>query len=292
MILTPHQTAFLGPPKGFCDFETAEVVVIPFGYEGGVSYGRGTALAPLDVLTASQQVEFYDEVLDKEPYRIGIATLETPAIPQDPRQMISLLSDLSGEIVDRGKFPIVIGGDHSISSGSVKAMARRYPRFGVLQLDAHADLRNTYLNSPFSHACIMSRVLEMTPYVLQIGVRSMSAEEAQRVREQSLSLCTMRQWRRGEFDFGAALAAMPEQVFITLDVDVLDWSVVSSTGTPEPGGMLWDEVLELLRVVFSRKDVVGCDIVELSHSRDDLNSPFAVAKLIYKMIGFKFAAEL
>lgn len=292
MILTPHQTAFLGPPERFCDLETARVVIVPFGYEGGVSYGRGTALAPQTVLSASQQLEFYDEVLDKEPHRIGIATLATPDIPEDPRQMLSLLSGLASEILDRGKFPIVIGGDHSISSGTVGAIAQLYPRIGVLQLDAHADLRDSYGDDPFSHACIMSRILEITPHTLQIGVRSLSAEEAQRVRQQALPLCTMHRWRRGSFDLKRALAALPEQIFITLDVDVLDWSVVSSTGTPEPGGMLWDEALELLEVVFAQKEVVGCDVVELSHGSDDLNSPFAVAKLIYKMIGFKFAAEL
>ena len=294
MILSPHATPFLEPPEGFDDFESAKAVIVPFGYEGGISYGAGTVHAPEAVLAASQQVEYYDEVLDREPFRIGIATVDPPAIPmpQDSGQMMALLTDVAGELLDRGKFPIVIGGDHSISSAIVRAVTQRHAPIGVLQLDAHADLRDTYMGSPLSHACVMSRMLEMTPHTLQVGIRSMSLAEAQRVKKQSLSLCTMDRWRRGTFDFQAALSILPKQLYITLDVDVFDWSVVASTGTPEPGGMLWDEMLALLRIVFDEKDVLGCDVVELSHRQEDINSPFAVAKLIYKMIGFKFAADL
>jgi agmatinase len=290
--LKTHLLPFLGPPAPYSDMNNARAVVVPFPYEGGVSYGRGAADAPLAVLEASQQVEYYDAELDGEPYRIGIATLEAPAVPAAPDQMVALLSQITDDLLARGKFPIVIGGDHSITTGVVRSVARQYPEFGVIQLDAHADLRDSYEGNPLSHASVMARMRELTPHTLQFGIRSMAAEEARRVKEENLCFCTMRQWRRGQFDMEAALAALPEKVFITLDVDVFDWSVIADTGTPEPGGLYWDEALDLLKAVFDSKDVIGCDVVELACRPGDTNSCFAVAKLIYKMIGFKFARQL
>ncbi|MCJ8500837.1 agmatinase [Desulfatitalea alkaliphila] len=287
-----HGTPFLAPPDGYDDPAVARVVVVPFGYEGNVSYGLGTADGPQAVLEASQQVEFYDDWIDAEPYRIGIATLATPPIPGDAPAMIDLLADITDQLLAQGRFPVVVGGDHSISSGFARSVAKHHPRFGVIQLDAHADLRDRYEDNPLSHASVMARIRELTPHTLQIGIRSMAVEEAQQVKQENLAMCTMRQWRRGAFDLQAALDALPEKLFITVDVDAFDWSVIASTGTPEPGGLLWDETLELLQAVFAAKDVVGCDVVELSHRPTDPNSPFAVAKLIYKMIGFKFADRL
>ncbi|MBN2034965.1 MAG: arginase family protein, partial [Deltaproteobacteria bacterium] len=135
----------------------------------------------------------------------------------------------------------------------------------------------------------MARLREITPHTLQIGIRSMCAEEASLVKAQDLALCTMHRYRRGGFDLEAELARLPEQLFITVDVDVFDWSVIASTGTPEPGGMLWDEAMDLLQMVFRSKMVIGFDVVELAHRDHDANSPFATAKLIYKMIGMRFA---
>ncbi len=283
---------FLAPPPEFSDLEHARAVVIPFGYEGGVSYGRGAAGAPRAVLEASQQVEFYDDELDAEPFRVGIATLPEPAIPAAPEEMVALLHDVVEPLLAQGRFPIVVGGDHSITSGYVRALASHYDPFGVIQLDAHADLRPAYDGSPLSHASVMARIREITPHTLQIGIRSMDREEARLVHEARLPFCTMRHWRQGRFDLKAALAALPENIFITLDVDVFDLSVIASTGTPEPGGLGWYEALELLRTVFETKTVVGCDVVELAHRPHDANSPFAVAKLVYKLIGYKFARQL
>ncbi|MFZ1987008.1 MAG: agmatinase [Desulfatitalea sp.] len=286
-----HATPFLAPPPEYCDPQSARAVVVPFGYEGGVSYGRGTADAPQAVLEASQQVEFYDSDLDAEPFRIGIATLAVPPVPDDAEQMIALLCDLIDPLLAQGRFPVVVGGDHSITSGYVRALAKHHRDFGVIQLDAHADLRPSYDGSPLSHASAMARIREITPHTLQIGIRSMDVDEARRVREEKLLFCTMHQWRQGNFDLQAALAALPEKVFITVDVDVFDWSVIASTGTPEPGGMGWYETLELLHTIFQTKEVVGCDVVELAYRPHDPNSPFAVAKLIYKLIGFKFVRQ-
>lgn len=287
-----HATPFLAPPPEYCDFERARVAILPFPYEGGVSYGRGAAEAPQAVLEASQQVEFFDEVLCAEPFRIGIFTAAAPEIPARPEEMLALLTTLADELVTADKFTIVIGGDHSVTSGYVRSLAKRYPEFGVIQLDAHADLRESYQDNPLSHASVMARIREITPHTLQIGIRSMDLQEAKCVRDGRLTFCSMQQWRTGQFDLEGALAAMPPKVFITLDVDVFDWSVIASTGTPEPGGLGWYEMLDLLKTIFDAKEVIGCDVVELAHQPHDLNSPFAVAKLIYKMIGLKFAAAL
>lgn len=287
-----HAVPFLGLPAEYCDLERARAVVVPFPYEGGVSYGLGAADAPQAVLAASQQLEFYDEVLDAEPFRMGIATIDTPKIPEDPVEMLGLLAKLTDELLAGEKFVVVVGGDHSISSGFARSLASHYPSFGAIQLDAHADLRESYEGRPLSHACAMARIREITPHTLQIGIRSMAAEEARRVEQEKLSFCTMRQWRSGLFDLKASLKALPERVFITLDVDVFDWSVIAGTGTPEPGGMGWDEALDLLQAIFEAKEVIGCDVVELAYRPHDPNSPYAVAKLIYKIIGFKFVREL
>ena len=287
-----HAVPFLAPPDPYCDLKDARAVVVPFPYEGGVSYGHGAADAPQAILEASQQVEFYDDVLDAEAYRVGIATLATPVIPEQSEPMVQLLAQLTDKLLDRRKFPIVVGGDHSITTGFVRSVAKHFPTFGVIQLDAHADLRDSYEDNPLSHASVMARIRELTPHTFQFGIRSMAAEEAKRVKDEKLCFCTMRQWRQGRFDWQAALDSLPEKVFITLDVDVFDWSVIAATGTPEPGGLYWDETLDLLKSVFDAKDVIGCDVVELSPRPGEINSAFALAKLIYKMIGFKFAREL
>ncbi len=289
--MTPHPTPFLGLPESQANLATARVVVVPFGYEGGVSYGKGAGAAPQAVLQASHYIELYDEVLDEEPCRIGIATLQAPAIPDDPSQMLDTLEAVTGELLGQGKFVAVVGGDHSITPGYVRALAKRYDDFGVLQLDAHADLRDSYENSPLSHACVMARIRETTPHTLQIGMRSMSAQEAREAKTKDLALCTMHRFRKGDFDLEAELARLPQRLFITVDVDVFDWSVIASTGTPEPGGMLWDEAMDLLARVFRTKEVIGFDVVELAHRDHDPNSTFATAKLVYKMIGMRFAGR-
>lgn len=287
-MLRPHSIPFMGRTESAESLESACIVILPFGYEGGVSYGIGTADAPEAVLKASHYLELYDEVLECEPYISGIYTLSVPQIARIPEKMVAQLQSYIEALLSQDKFVVVIGGDHSITTGYLRALKNRYQKFGVVQMDAHADLRDTYDGSPFSHACTMARALETTPYTLQIGIRSISAEEAHRAKRQKLALYTMQDWRKGRLDIRAALDKLPNKVFLTLDVDVFDWSVIASTGTPEPGGCYWDEALELLNVVFAEKDVIGLDVVELSHKPQDENSAFAVAKLIYKMIGLRF----
>ncbi|PID76214.1 MAG: agmatinase [Deltaproteobacteria bacterium] len=271
-----HPIQFLGLDEDQMPrYENARVAILPFPYEGGVSYGAGTGKAPDAVIEASHYLELYDEVLKTEPHEA----------------MFTSVYQATKTLIDDGRFVILLGGDHSISPGFFKALSEKYGAVSVVQLDAHADLRKSYQGSKLSHACALARIREYTSHVLQVGIRSMSIEEAQWIEREKLSVCTMDAFRSGAFDMDAALDKMPDPVYITVDLDAFDWSVIRSTGTPEPGGLYWDEAMDLLRKVFERKQVVAFDVVELSYSETDRNSAFAAAKLIYKMIAYKLAAE-
>ena len=290
--MMPNSLSFLDPEEIFTRHETSAVVILPVPYEGGVSSGKGTAGAPAAVIEASRFLELYDETLDAEPHRVGIFTAAPLDIPFQGGSVTGEVRPAVDGIIRSGRFPVLLGGDHSITPGAVEAAAGHYPSLGVVQLDAHADLRPEYEGSRHSHACVMARVREITAGTLQVGIRSMSVEEARLASAEGLALCTMSRFRSGRFDRVSALAALPRDVYVTVDVDVFDWSVVASTGTPEPGGMLWDEALDFLGLIFSTRNVVGFDVVELSGSENDRNSSFAVAKLVYRMVGLKLKAEV
>ncbi|MGD2021881.1 MAG: agmatinase [Desulfobacterales bacterium] len=283
---------FLDPPPQYTDFRNAAVAILPVPYEGGVSYGTGTAGGPDAVIEASRHLELYDEVLKAEAYRMGISTVMPPENFSDAERMNAAVFELTKYVIAQNKFVVILGGDHSISSACLRALCEKYKTISVIQLDAHADLRDSYDGSPHSHACAMSRIRELTPNTLQIGIRSLSLREARRIEHEDLAVCTMAAFRSGAFDVQAALNALADPVYLTVDVDVFDWSVVRSTGTPEPGGFLWDEAVALLQQIFMAKNIVGMDVVEFCGDAQDRNSAFAVAKLIYKMLGFKLAAEV
>jgi agmatinase len=287
-----HPKSYLNLPPELTQFEGAAVALLPVPYEGGVSWGKGAAQAPDWVIEASGYLELYDEVLKREPSNMGITTIAPPELPRDPEAVQHILSPFLGDLLDTGKFVVMLGGDHSISPAFVKALSERKSPLSVIQLDAHADLREIYEETLFSHACAMARIREITPHTLQMGIRSLSLEEAKKVELERIPVCTMRDFRKGAFDVKGALERLPDPVYITVDVDVFDWSVVRSTGTPEPGGLGWEEALELLETIFSMKVVAGFDVVELAKDPIDVSSPFAVAKLIYKMLGFKLAAAV
>jgi agmatinase len=290
----PNEYQFLHPENQFTDMNTAAVAILPVPYEGGVSYGKGAAHGPDAIVQASHYLELYDEVMKTEPHRMGIVTMAPPVLPtdSDPVAVGQSVQKCALELMRQGKFVVLLGGDHSVSLGYVRALQQFYGRMSVIQLDAHTDLRDTYEGSPYSHACIMSRIREITRDTLQIGVRSMSAAEAERIKREQIAVCTLSDYRVGLCDAVVAIDRLPDPVYITLDVDVFDWSVIRSTGTPEPGGMLWDEMLGLLENIFRCKNVVGFDVVEFAHEAGDRNSAFAAAKLIYKMLGFKLAAAV
>ena len=208
MKMNPRQ--FLDLPVEYTEFQNAAVVILPIPYEGGVSYGKGTAGGPDAVIAASKHLELYDEILEAEPYRMGISTVLPPEIFADPQRMHATISEVTKALIDQNKFVVMLGGDHSISTGYFKSLHACTDQLSVIQLDAHADLRDRYEGNPFSHACTMSRIREDTSDTLQIGIRSMSLEEAQRIVKETLAICTMSAFRSGEFDISAALEVMPD----------------------------------------------------------------------------------
>lgn len=282
-----NQLSFLDLPKEFNQLDSAAFTILPVACDQGISYGCGTKDAPQAILEASAHVELFDEIFYQEPYLAGIATAEMLKNIHDPKELESAIEKTAGALIDQNKFVILVGGDHSVTPGFCKAYHNRIDDLGVIQLDAHADLRTSYDDNEYSHACTMARIREFNKKTLQLGIRSMSKEEYEKVIAEDISLATIYQDRKGLFNVEAALAQLPENVFLTLDVDVFDFSVVQSTGTPEPGGYSWPDGLSLLKDIFFKKNVIGFDVVELAANANDHNSAFAVARLIYKLIGFQ-----
>jgi len=287
-----HPFPFLGLDPPHSDFDTAAAVILPVPYEGGISFGQGTLHGPKDILKSSAHVELYDEYLKMEPCCMGIATLESLSVPGDAESMIKAISESVHSLIQAEKFTVMIGGDHSITTGYLLALKKAIGSFSVIQLDAHADLRDSYENSRYSHACTMARTREITPHTLQLGIRSLSKDEAVYIQDHNLNVVFMHEFRHHQADLTGILERIPDPVYITLDVDVFDWSVIRNTGTPEPGGFRWAEMMGLLELIFTKKQIIGFDVVELSASPEDINSSFAAAKLIYRMLGFLLKAEM
>lgn len=267
---------FLDIDKRYTDYKTAKFAIIPVPYEKTTSYGKGTLKGPSAILKASEHIENYDIELDREPFRVGINVTKPITLPDK-------ISGAVSKVLDDKKIPVLLGGEHSITPAAVSACRKKYKNLSVLQLDAHADLRSSYHGSKYSHACVMRRVLEICPAV-QVGIRSMDISEAEFAKS-SGQLDKIHFAEKLELveNIGVQLS---KDVYITLDIDVLDPGIMPATGTPEPGGLDYYEVLDILRGVAAQKNIVGFDLVELSPIRG-LNHPdFTAAKLIYKLMGY------
>ena len=268
-------------------YDTAAAVIWPVPFERTTSYGHGTHRGPREILEASSQVELWDEELGVDVHERGLFTL--PEIDLSSHSVSAALSHIqrvAGEILDAGKFLVTLGGEHSITPPIVAAAAVRHPALTVLQIDAHADLRDSYLNERCSHACAMRRTLEYARLV-QVGIRNLSSEEAEALP--SLDTTVFYDWNmRDRPDWiDAAVSALSDTVYITVDVDGLDPGLMPATGTPEPGGLSWRELMMLLRRTFERKRVVACDVVELSPV-PGLHAPnFVAARLVYKLLTYR-----
>ena len=277
------------PPEN-SDIATARAVVVPMPYEGTTSYRPGTKDGPVAILMASRQFELYDEELDAEPCEVGIATVaEIVPSRRDYQAPIEQTYQAVKEILARGQFPIVLGGEHSISAGAIKAAHEAHQDLSILQLDAHADLRDAYEDTPQSHASVMRRVCEMKIPLTQVGIRNISSEEMDFwKRDRPSTIFWARDIRPGKFDPKAIVSTLTGKVFLTIDVDGFDPSIMPSTGTPEPGGLGWYDVLDLLRELFATRDVVGADMLELAPLPGLVAPDFLCAKLVYKLVGYKF----
>jgi agmatinase len=279
-------------PEAYSRYESSRVVILPAPLERTVSYGQGTAGGPQAIIRASQFVETYDEELESEPYLQGIATLD-PCDPQD-EDMVAALATIAGEArrhMAAGKFVVTLGGEHSLTSAPVRAAREVFGEIGVVQFDAHADLRDDYHDTPWSHACVMRRVVEMGVPTLAIGIRSLSTPEAQLVRERGLPVIWGHQLEEASERMARHLAGLPDKIYLTFDIDFFDPSLVPATGTPEPGGGTWYPTVALLKELFRVKTVVAMDVVELAPLENQPTSDFVAAKLIYKCLGLLQAKE-
>lgn len=266
------------------DYKKSRFVILPVPYEGTVSYGKGTSKGPAAILKASKNLELYDEELCKDSYKSGIVSLEPLKSASNPEKMVENVEIACRRIIEDKKFPILLGGEHSISTGFCRALKKKYPNLSVLQLDAHADLRQKYDGTPYSHACIMARVREICPAV-QVGIRSLSKEEAEWIKKDNLPIFWAKDIYNNDNWFDKAISKLSDNVFITIDVDIFDPSIMEATGTPEPGGLNWYQVVRFLKEVCKRKKIVGFDVVELAPNGNNA-CDFSCAKLVYKMIGY------
>jgi agmatinase len=276
----------------FSSFDNSRIIVWPISYEGTVSYGGGTGKGAEAIIDASRNMELYEDETDAEVYKLGIHTVEESSAIDPPERMMNSLYDRAKQLVGSGKFIAMIGGEHSVSAPVIRAHAEKYPNLSILQIDAHADLRDTYDGTPYSHASIMARVVkDLKIQAVQVGIRSISAEEARALDD----LPTRIFWARdivGRDDWWHdAVEGLTENVYLTIDIDGLDPSLVSATGTPEPGGLSWYETVGLLRTLARKRNVVGMDLTEYSYVEGQSASAFLCAKLIYKTLAFVFEKE-
>ena len=269
--------------KPYCNKKEAHFFIQPIPYEATTTYKHGTKEGPQAIIDASLNMELYDEELHQETFKAGIHTL--PYIKprsSNPKHIMDELTNLTLNELEKDKVLFSLGGEHSISTGLVRAFEKKYPDLSVLYLDAHADLRNTYKNNPYNHACTARRILETTPLVLT-GTRSLSAEEAEFIEKTSQKIL----WGKDALtNFSSINSMLTDTVYISLDVDIMDPSVIAATGTPEPNGWLWQELTGFLKNIIFNKKIVGIDIVELSPLKNNPAPDFSITKLIYRVMGY------
>jgi agmatinase len=277
----------------YSSFDNSRIVVFPVSYEGTVSYGTGTGGGAMAIVDASRNMELYEEETDSEVYKLGIHTLDEFGPRPTPDEMMQDLYDRTRSLLRSEKFLCTLGGEHSISAPVIKAHAEKFHNLSVLQIDAHADLRDSYDGTPHSHASIMARVVkDLRIPSVQVGIRSISADEARAIAG---GLPTKIFWAKdiaGRTDWiGKAIDGLTENVYLTIDIDGLDPSLVPTTGTPEPGGLGWYETLKLIRRLAENRRVVGMDLVEYSYVESNDAPAFLCAKLVYKTLSYVFQSE-
>lgn len=283
---------FGGTKPTTTDFDNARVVIFPVPLDRTTSYVAGTRNGPHEILVASSHMELWDEETETDVHSIGIYTLPEMEFPHASLdEVVDEIRRVAAELVARGKFPFVLGGEHTITAPVVAALAAKHHGLSVLQIDAHADLRDSFMGTPHNHACAMRRVLQYAK-TTQVGIRSLSAEEAAAVPALATQIFYDHNMRRDDKWIDRVVASLGEMVYITIDCDGLDPAVMPSVGTPEPGGLSWYETLALLRRVIASRNVVGCDLVELCPVPGLVAPNFLCAKLVYKILSYRFAAEV
>ena len=289
MKYLPNKKGFLGIDNKF-NFKE-KVVVVPFGLEKTVSYGSGTKNGPKEIIKASHQVELYDDELNCEPYKkIGIKTLKPFKIDKNIKKALKKISDINEEILSKGIFPLTLGGEHSITPGCIGPFTKRYKKLCLLHFDAHADLRESYNGEKFSHASAIKRCLDhKNVSLISFGIRNISKSEVLYLKKNSSRINIF--WAKDKLSWNLnkfTKLIKNKNVYLTFDVDGLDSSIMSATGTPEPGGLLWDETLNIIKIASKNSNIVGADINELSPIKGFNSYNFLTAKLAYKIISYSF----
>lgn len=282
---------FLGLDAKIADYRTARFAVLPIPYDATTSFGVGTRDGPRAIITASQQVELYDEELGRESFDAGVATLD--AVPPDvsgPAATLETIYAAARRVVRDGKFLIGLGGEHSISSALVRAVQGRYKKLSVLQIDAHADLRDGYQGSPWSHAAVMRRIHDLGVPAVGVGIRNYSQDEARFIRKGKKPIISARMCRETSDWIDLAVASLTDEVYITIDIDGFDPAFAPGTGTPEPGGLDWYQVADLLAAVARSRKIVAADLVEVRPIPPNTVTEFLAAKLLYRIIGLASAS--
>ena len=287
---------YLSNKKGFLGIDDKfnfreKVVVVPFGLEKTVSYGGGTKNGPKEIIKASHQVELYDEELHCEPYKkIGIKTLKPFKINKDIKKALKQISNINEKILNKKLFPITFGGEHSITPGCINPFIKKYNKLCLLHFDAHADLRESYNGNKFSHASAIKRCLDYKNVsVISFGIRNISASEVAYLKKNSSRINIFWAKDKMKWDLNKFKKMIKNKtVYLTFDVDGLDASIMPATGTPEPGGLLWDETINIIKIACKHSNIVGVDINELSPIKGFNIYNFLVAKLAYKILSYKF----
>lgn len=287
--MSEFSSNFMGLDDEFSAYGSSKVVIVPIPYEKTVSFGKGTAFGPSAIINASSSIELYDDELHCEPADIGIHTLKEIDYNFEPEQITDVIKSTNENLLEDEKFIINLGGEHTITIGSVFGFKSFFEDFSVLSIDAHCDLRDEYEGKKYCHATVMRRIVEQDIPVVQVGIRSYSKEESQFIiSSEDVVVVHANEIKKNGDWINQTISNIKKKVYLSIDVDGLDPAYVPSTGTPEPGGLGWYQTLDLLKKLFLEKDVIGMDIVELSPV-DELHAPDVfVAKLAYKSIGYKF----
>jgi len=281
-----YKTNFGDLPKANSTLKTSKVVILPVPYDGTSTWGKGADIGPEAILEASANMELYDIETASEVYKKNIFTAKPVIEKGAPEKMVEKVELAASEFLKQEKFIVTLGGEHSVTAGVVSAYAKKFKNLSVLQLDAHSDLRSEYHGSKYNHACVMSRVRELCP-IVQVGIRSMDIIEKPFIDKTRVFFAEDIYNKNDWMD--KAISKLTDQVYITIDLDAFDPSILPSTGTPEPGGLGWYQVLEFLKKVIKNKNVVGFDIVELAPNKNERSSDFLAAKLVYKLLSYKFS---
>ena len=284
-----NKNGFLGIDNKF-NFKE-KVIVVPFGLEKTVSYGGGTRNGPKEIIKASHQVELYDEELNCEPFKkIGIKTLKPFKIEKNVKKALSVMSKINQDILEKKLFPMTLGGEHSITPGCIAPFTKKFKNICLLHFDAHADLRDSYNGEKFSHASAIRRCLDYPNIsVISFGIRNISKEEIPFLKRNSKRIKIFWAKDKSKWDLNKFKRLINNKnVYITFDVDGLDSGIMPATGTPEPGGLFWDETLNILRIAAKNSNIVGADLNELSPIKGFNSYNFLAAKLVYKILSYKF----